>query len=93
MEVEEGVSGDGNPTFTVRAAPDGLTVDLPAEMQQRGWFAVPPAPNKVADVGWQKGCAVRCVVNPTYSFWYAYVYLFGKKRRKKLGIYHAWAGM
>lgn len=59
MEVEEGVSGDGNPTFTVSATHAGLSVDLPAELRTPGWFAVPPAPNKVASAGWQKGCAVR----------------------------------
>lgn len=61
MELEEGQSGPGNPTFTVSATTGGLVVELPADMRKAGWFAVPPTPYKVADAGWQKGCAVRCV--------------------------------
>lgn len=62
MELEEGQSGPGNPTFTVSATTGGLSVELPADMRKVGWFAVPPAPHKVADAGWQKGCAVRWAV-------------------------------
>lgn len=61
MELEEGESGPGNPAFAVSATTNGLTVELPAEMRKPGWFAVPPPPHKVADAGWQKGCAVRYV--------------------------------
>ncbi len=62
VELEEGQSGPGNPTFTVSATSGGLTVELPAEMRKAGWFAVPPPPHKVAHADWQKGCAVRCVL-------------------------------
>ncbi|CAN0485009.1 unnamed protein product, partial [Ectocarpus sp. 12 AP-2014] len=62
MELEDGQSGPGNPTFTVSATVNGLSVELPAEMRKPGWFAVPPAPHKVADTGWQKGCAVSFTI-------------------------------
>jgi len=62
VELEEGQSGPGNPTFTVSATSGGLTVELPAEMRKAGWFAVPPPPHKVAHADWQKGCAVRCAL-------------------------------
>lgn len=61
MELEEGESGPGNPTFTLSATANGLLAELPAEMRKPGWFAVPPAPNKIAEESWQKGCAVRYV--------------------------------
>lgn len=59
MELEEGESGPGNPTFTLSATTNGLSAELPGEMRKPGWFAVPPPPDKIAEANWQKGCAVR----------------------------------
>lgn len=58
--MEEGVSGDGNPAFSFLANKDGLTVVLPPAIRRDAkWFSCPPAPFKLAEVGWQKGCTVR----------------------------------